>query len=110
MSWITFELKVLLFHLITYPIKAHVHGFSKLFFMVPIMITSAVELSVIIMVACCGWSISFRVVLSASSSLTLYYNASHSASAENGMTLQMMVDMTTIDQFGRLISSFAPPM
>ena len=62
-SWFTFHLKVLLFHSITNPIKSNFHGFCS-FFMVPLMMPSAVKLSVMTSVACCGCPISIRVVLS----------------------------------------------
>ena len=70
-SWFPFHLKVLLFHLIANPIKMHVHGFYFFSLMVTLMMPSAVELSVMISVACCGWPISLRVVLIALSSLEL---------------------------------------
>ena len=78
--------------------------------MVLLMIPSAVELSLIISVACCGWTISVRVVLSASIYLELQNNASHSASAADDIILLMMVNMTIISPFGQLLSLFAPSM
>ena len=65
-SWIPFNLKVIMFHLIMYPIKSRFHGFSTFFKMVHLMIPFAVELSVIVSVVCCVWPISVRFVLSAS--------------------------------------------
>ena len=79
-------------------------------FMVPIMMPYSVELSVMISVACCGCPIYPRVVLIASSSLALYNNAPQSASATDDITLRMMVEMTIIDPFGWVLSSFVPPM
>ena len=60
-SCFPFYLKVLLFQLIVNPVKAHIHGFFNS--MVPLMMTSAVEFSVMILVACCGCPISLRVIL-----------------------------------------------
>ena len=77
--------------------------------MVTLMIPSVIESYVMISVACCGWPIYFRVVLSASNYLALYNNSPHSASADDVITLLMMVDMTIIAPFGRLISS-PPPL
>ena len=70
-SWLPFDIKVRLFHSLTYPIKAHARGFGAVFLMVPLMIPSTVEFSVIILEASCGWPISFMVVLSPSDYLTL---------------------------------------
>ena len=80
------------------------------FFMVPLMMQSSVELYVIISVACFGFPISLRFVLIVSIYLTLYNNTPHSASAADDITLCMMVKMTIIDPFGRLLSSFVPLM
>ena len=54
--------------------------------MVTLMIPSVIELYVMISVACCGWPIYFRVVLSASNYLALYNNSPHSASADDVIT------------------------
>ena len=70
-SWLPFDTKVILFHLITYPIKSHVHVLGTFFFIVPLMIPSNIYFSVMISVAGCGWPIYSRVVLSASNSLEL---------------------------------------
>ena len=66
--WPTLDIKMFLFHSITYPIEAQVHVFGTFCLVVPFMIPYAVEFSVMISVASCGWPISFRVVLSASNS------------------------------------------
>ena len=109
-SWFPFYFRVLMFHSITYPIKSHFHVFSTFCLMVPFMMTSAVKLSVIISVFFCGWPISLRVVLSASIYLALQKNAPHSASSADDIKLRMMVSMTIIAPFGRLLSLMAPPM
>ena len=105
-----FYFKVLLFHSITYPIKRMSMDLVRFCLMVSLMMPSDVDLSVMISVACCVWPISPRVVLSASISLESYNNAPHSASADDDIMLHMMVDMTIIDPFGWLLSSFVPPM
>ena len=79
-------------------------------FIVPLIITSAVELSVTISVDYCGCHISIRIVLSASSYLALYNNSLHSASAADNIMLLMIVDMAIISPFGWLILSVASPM
>ena len=77
---------------------------------VPRIMPSSVEFSVVISVAFYGWPVSLRVALSASSSLELYNNDPHSVSAADDINFRVMVDMTTIAPFGQLISAFAPPM
>ena len=108
--WFPFYLKVLLFQSIMYPIKEHVYGFVRFCLMVPLMMPSAVELSVMISVAYCGCPISFRVVLSALSSLEFQNNSPHSASAANEFALRTMVNMTIIAPFSWLLSSFVLPI
>ena len=78
--------------------------------MVPPMMPSAVEISVMIPVACCGCPISLMFVLIASSSLAFYNNSPHSASAANIIMLRIMVEMTIMALFGWLLSSFVPLM
>ena len=60
-----FQLKVLMFQLTTNPIKVYVHGFCSFYLMVPLMMSSSAELSVMISVAFCECPIYLRVVLSA---------------------------------------------
>ena len=107
-SWFPFNLKVLQFHSIANPIKVHIHGFCLYFFIVPLMMLSAVELSVMVSVACCMCPISLSVFLIALSYLALYNNAPHYASAADEITLRMLVEMTIIALFGRLLSSLVP--
>ena len=70
------------------------------------MIPSAVEFSMMVSVACCGFPIYVRVVLCASSYFSFYNNAPHYASSTDDITLQMMVDMTIIDPFFQLLFFF----